>query len=109
MKARFPYNHLIIPLCMSRCLHCGYLLVLLERRSKYKCAKCSRLYPQRLIDSNEFREWNKKERLLDKELLNVKKPRKPREKKPSLTKEEKTERNRVWCQKNADAPGFSSG
>ncbi len=47
---------------MPRCLHCFYILILLERRRKYKCAKCSRLWSQKLIENREFRKWNKCQR-----------------------------------------------
>lgn len=51
---------------MPKCPNCSYLLVLLEHRRKYKCAKCGRLFPQQEVDSNEFRELNKRERKKDK-------------------------------------------
>ena len=47
---------------MPKCPNCDYLLVLLEHRRKYKCAKCGRLFLQQKVDSKEFREWNKKRR-----------------------------------------------
>ncbi len=47
---------------MPRCPNCNYLLVLLEHRRKYKCAKCGKLFPQREIEDKEFREFNKKRR-----------------------------------------------
>ena len=52
---------------MQRCPNCSYALVLLERRGKYKCAKCGKLYPQKQIDDKEFREYNKREKGKDKE------------------------------------------
>ena len=54
---------------MPRCPNCNYILVLLENRCKYKCAKCSKLYSQKEIDNKEFREWNEKQRELDRELI----------------------------------------
>ena len=50
---------------MPQCPNCGYELVLLDRRLKYKCALCSRLYYQKYIENREFREWNKRQRELD--------------------------------------------
>jgi len=47
---------------MPRCPNCFYELVLLEKRRKYKCAKCGKLFPQKEIDDKEFRERNKKRR-----------------------------------------------
>jgi len=51
---------------MPRCPNCFYSLVLLEHRRKYKCAKCSGLFPQKLIEDKEFREWNRTRRKQDK-------------------------------------------
>ena len=68
---------------MSRCPNCSYLLVLIERRSKYKCAKCSRLWLQKLIDDRDFKEFNKKQRNLDK-------------------KEAEKERAKEWQKNNKD-------
>ena len=50
---------------MVQCPNCSYELVLLDRRLKYKCALCSRLYPQKWIENKEFREWNQRQKLLD--------------------------------------------
>ena len=63
---------------MPRCPNCQYILVLLEHRRKYKCAKCSRLYSQKFIEDKEFREYNKRQRKSDKE--NLKSQRKQRAK-----------------------------
>ena len=52
---------------MPRCPNCSYILVLLERRGKYKCAKCGKLYPQKEIDDKEFREHNKRQKERDKD------------------------------------------
>jgi len=57
---------------MASCPKCSYSLVLLEHRGKYKCALCSRLFPQKEIDDKEFREWNKRQRVLDIEFSNKK-------------------------------------
>jgi len=50
---------------MPTCLNCGYELVLLSNRLKYKCSLCSKLYPQKEIDNQTFRIWNKKQKELD--------------------------------------------
>ena len=50
---------------MPTCQNCGYELVLLSSKPKYKCALCSRLYPQKEVETKAFREWNKKQRELD--------------------------------------------
>jgi hypothetical protein len=52
---------------MARCLNCGFSLVLLSNRRKYKCAKCSKLFNQKEIDGKEFIVWNKAQNELDKE------------------------------------------
>ena len=52
---------------MPRCPNCAYILVLLEHRGKYKCAKCSKLFLQKEIDDKEFREWNKQQKGKDEE------------------------------------------
>lgn len=54
---------------MPRCPHCRYSLVLLLRRSKYKCAKCSRLWSQKLIETREFTQWNQWQRQQDQQNL----------------------------------------
>ena len=50
---------------MPTCPNCSYNLVLLQHRNKYKCALCSRLFPQKEIDEREFRDRNKRQRILD--------------------------------------------
>ena len=69
---------------MPRCPNCQYILVLLEHRRKYKCAKCSRLYFQKYIENKEFEEYNKRQRILDKENL-----KSERKQKTKLSNEEK--------------------
>jgi len=49
---------------MPTCPNCGYELVLLNR-PKYKCSLCSKLYPQKQVESYSFRIWNKKQKELD--------------------------------------------
>ena len=69
-----------------RCPNCNYILVLLQRRQKYKCAKCSKLFPQKDIEAREFRLWDEKQKELDKHNLKV------NSKKPKLTEEERKQR-----------------
>ena len=74
---------------MPTCPNCGYELTLLAR-GKYKCALCSKLYPQKQIESLTFRIWNQKQKETDihnwelflKELKEL-------TKKPKLSEEEK--------------------
>lgn len=54
---------------MPTCPNCSFKLVLLPHRLKYKCALCSKLYPQKEIEDKSFRELNKRERKLDREKL----------------------------------------
>ncbi len=51
---------------MSRCLKCNYELTFLERRRRYKCAKCSSLFTEKEIRLEEFKKHNKYEREKDK-------------------------------------------
>lgn len=48
---------------MSRCLNCNYELTFLKRRHKYKCAKCSMLFTEEEIKLEEFKKYNKTERV----------------------------------------------
>lgn len=50
---------------MPNCPNCSYKLVLLSSRSKYKCALCSKLYPEREIEAKEFQKLNKRLRIND--------------------------------------------
>jgi len=52
---------------MPRCPNCSYKLVLLSSRPKYKCALCSKLYPEKEIEVKEFQEFNKRRRIEDAE------------------------------------------
>ncbi|MFH1592199.1 MAG: hypothetical protein ABIB47_02430 [Candidatus Woesearchaeota archaeon] len=56
---------------IQSCPNCNYVLVLLERRLKYKCALCSKLYPKKEIENRNFRIWNEKQRDLDKHNLSL--------------------------------------
>jgi len=77
------------------CQNCGYLLVLIERRRKYKCSKCSRPYPIREIEDKTFRQWNKTQRILD---IESQKPKK----KSKLTEEEKRLLIKKWKENNKE-------
>ncbi len=91
---------------MPRCPNCNYLLVLLEHRRKYKCAKCSKLFSQREIDDAEFREWNKKRRQEEKEKIEKELQEIIKVENKKLTKEEMHERKialqRIWREKNRE-------
>lgn len=50
---------------MPICQKCGYELVLLSYKPKYKCSLCSRLYSKKQTESRTFRIWNQKQRELD--------------------------------------------
>ena len=50
---------------MPTCPNCDYELVLLSYRLKYKCALCSKLYPQKEIDNKEFRKFNEIQKIVD--------------------------------------------
>jgi len=65
---------------MSQCPNCNYKLVFLEKRLRYKCAKCSRVFLQKFIENNDFQNWNKHRRELDKHNLNleIKQRKRPR-------------------------------
>lgn len=69
---------------MPRCPKCSYILVLLEERCRYKCAKCGRLFLQKQIEDKEFREWNIEQRKLGKII------RKKREKLSPLERKKRT-------------------
>ncbi len=53
------------------CPKCNYKLVLLSNRRKYKCALCSRLYPQKQAEDKAFGELNLRERKLGIEKLEL--------------------------------------
>lgn len=80
---------------MPRCPNCSYILVLLEKRGKYKCAKCGKLFLKKEIEDEEFREWNITQRGEDKETLKPKK-------RVKLTEEEKKQRTKESSRKYYD-------
>ena len=101
------YKLTIILFHMPRCPNCNYLLVLLEHRRKYKCAKCSKLFSQREIDDAEFRGWNKKRRKEEKENVEKELQEIIKVESKKLTKEEMHEKKialqRIWREKNREA------
>jgi len=52
---------------MLRCPNCNYELTFLERRHRYKCAKCSSLFTEHEIKLIEFKKYNNTERVREKE------------------------------------------
>lgn len=86
---------------MPTCPNCSYTLVLLQHRNKYKCALCSKLFSQKEIDAKDFREWNKRQRELEK--FNFKPERKSRIR---LSEEERRlrtkETKKKWRLKNKE-------
>lgn len=63
-----------------RCPNCEYVLVLLEGRRKFKCAKCGKLFPQKLVEDEHFKKWNKKQREIERHNQQVEKNLKEQEK-----------------------------
>jgi len=79
-----------------RCPNCSYVLVLLERRLKYKCSKCGKLFLKREVEDRNFRVWNIKQRELDRHNLRLEKKR------PRLSKEERKLKAKEWRLKNIE-------
>ena len=77
---------------MQRCPNCNYILVLLSSRRKYKCAKCSGLFPQKEIEDKTFRDWNERQRTLDRQS----------KKRVKLSQEEKDKKAEIWRENNRD-------
>lgn len=100
---------------MPICKNCGYELVLLSR-PKYKCALCSKLYPQKEIENKTFREWNKKQKENDLHNLDLEEKKVNKlieenkilkgfrflfkERRIKLSKEERLQRKRDYYLKN---------
>lgn len=91
---------------MPRCPNCFYSLVLLEHRRKYKCPKCSGLFPQKLIEDKEFVTWNKKRRQEEKEKVEKEIQELIKLSNKKLTIKETYEREKIiqkkWCEKNRE-------
>jgi len=88
---------------MHKCPKCFALLAYLERRIKYYCSKCRKAYPKLLIEANTFRIYNRFQRNLDRENLQVEIEQ---QKRPKLSPEERKERNKqkraIWMQNNKE-------
>ena len=90
---------------MAVCPKCGYSLVLLPKRLRFKCAKCGGLYLQKPIDDREFRRWNEKQREFTREEAEIESKRMFEEiwevfknankpERPKLTEEEKRQKQK---------------
>ncbi len=92
---------------MSRCLNCNYKLVLLERRHKFKCPKCSSLFTEEEIKLEEFCKRNKKIRNEEKEEIEKELQKIIRVENKKLTEEEMYERKiaiqGIWREKHREA------
>lgn len=87
---------------MPRCPNCSYILVLLEKRGKYKCSKCGKLFLKKEIDDKDFREWNKQQREQTKEDFNKqlklrRKTLKPKKKIDPIEQQKKLKEYRLAC------------
>jgi len=78
---------------IHRCQKCNYLLVLLEKRGKFKCAKCGKLFPQKEVEDESFRRWNQKMKEKNENDLKL------ASRKPKLTEEEKKLRDMEYRKK----------
>ena len=90
---------------MSRCLKCNYELALLERRHKYKCAKCSSLFTEEEIKLEEFKKYNKVEREKEKKDVKKETQRVKIEAQRKYREEHREEHNRYrreWWAKNRE-------
>ena len=79
-----------------RCLNCEYALTLLETRMKFKCSKCGKLFPQKHIENEHFKTWNKKQREVDRHNIKFE------NRKPKLTEEEKLQKRKEYYENNKD-------
>ena len=79
---------------MPRCLNCSYILVLIEKRRKYKCAKCGSLFFKKYMEDKEFNSINKNQRKLDREKLFSKRVK--------LSEEERKRKLKEYNEKNRD-------
>ena len=79
-----------------RCPNCEYALTLLGARMKFKCSKCGKLFPQKQIEDEHFKTWNKKQREVDKHNIKFE------SRKPKLTEEEKSQKRKDYYEKNKD-------
>ena len=83
---------------MPTCPNCFYQLVLLKHRGKYKCARCSKLFFQKEINTREFVEMNKIQRKADKKALN----NKSKKLTESERKQNQLASNKKWREANSE-------
>ena len=71
---------------MPRCPNCSYKIVFLEKRLRYKCAKCSRVFLQKFIENRDFRIWNnhRRETEMQELLIEIKQLEEEKQKKKEL-------------------------
>ena len=76
---------------MPRCPNCSYKLVFLEKRLRYKCAKCSRVFLQKFIENRDFRIWNnhRRETEMQELLIEIKQLEEEKQKKKELRESNK--------------------
>ena len=76
---------------MPCCPNCSYKLVLLEKRLRYKCAKCSRVFLQQFIENRDFRIWNnhRRETEMQELLVEIKQLEEEKQKKKELRESNK--------------------
>jgi len=80
-----------------RCPKCSGLATLLERRRKYRCDICSKIFYKKEIEDYTFKIWNQRMRINDKHNWYVdykNRPKKKRGRKQIFTPEEIKERHR---------------
>ena len=85
-----------MPNSIHHCSKCNYLLVLIERRGKFKCAKCGKLFPQKEVEAESFRRWNQKMKEKDEHDLKL------AGRKPKLTEEKKRLKLDRYMEKNRE-------
>ena len=71
---------------MPQCPNCSYKLVFLDKRLRYKCAKCGRVFLQKFIENRDFRIWNnhRRETEMQELLLEIKQTEEEKKKKKEL-------------------------
>lgn len=76
---------------MPRCPNCSYKLVFIEKRLRYKCAKCSRVFLQKFIENRDFRIWNnhRRETEMQELLIELKQLEEEKQKKKELRESNK--------------------
>ncbi|MFH1592717.1 MAG: hypothetical protein ABIB47_05110 [Candidatus Woesearchaeota archaeon] len=84
-----------------KCPNCYFALVLLEKRLKYRCSKCSKLFPQKQVEAISFRIWNKKQRELDLHNLKLEPIKKRISSRRKLSSEQKRAKSRLYHANNS--------